>query len=145
MVVGALLIAKSRALYQGMTCLSMLPLFHIAGVSRNLAPLLLEGCIIFSGPFNPGFFWEILDCNTVNYYAATPTMHQALLEAGRYSSHLPGHDTIGMIESVGGALAPSLAEELAEWFTAKVMQVRAAGTPPVYMCVLFQHFISESS
>jgi len=51
--------------------------------------------------------------------------HQALLEAGRYSSHLPGNDTIGTIESVGGALAPSLAEELAEWFTAKVIQVRA--------------------
>jgi len=76
MVVGALLIAKSRALYQGMTCLSMLPLFHIAGVSRNLGPLLLEGCLIFSGPFNPSFFWDILDSDTINYYAATPTMHQ---------------------------------------------------------------------
>jgi acyl-CoA synthetase (AMP-forming)/AMP-acid ligase II len=77
MVVGSLLIAKSRGLYQGMTCLSMLPLFHIAGVSRNLAPLLLESCIIFSGPFNPALFWEILDTQTVHYYAATPTMHQA--------------------------------------------------------------------
>jgi hypothetical protein len=53
---------------------------------------------------------------------------QALLEAGRYSSHLPGQDAISMIESVGGALVPSLAEELAEWFTAKVVQVNHSRT-----------------
>ena len=62
-------------------CYSILPLFHIAGISRNLAPLLLGGSVLVAPAFDPQQFWKVLQSRIISYYAATPTMNQALLHA----------------------------------------------------------------
>lgn len=52
LVVGALCIARSRQLAPEESAVCMLPLHHVAGVSRSLAPALL-GCTLVSAPPSP--------------------------------------------------------------------------------------------
>lgn len=65
----------------------------------------------------------VLQNYSVSYVAATPTMFQSCLAAGKAMRFSKGLLAISTVESVGGPLPATLAVELAQWFSATVLQV----------------------
>lgn len=59
----------------------MLPLFHIAGVFRTQIALLAGGTVLIGGGFDAAHFCRLVSSRRVAYFAASPTMFQAILQA----------------------------------------------------------------
>ena len=72
-------------------CLNIMPLFHIHGLIAAVLTSLSAGASIYCTPgFNALRFFHWLDDAKPSWYTAVPTMHQAILAAGRAQPGDPG-------------------------------------------------------
>jgi acyl-CoA synthetase (AMP-forming)/AMP-acid ligase II len=99
----------------------MMPLFHVGGIVRNLyAPLLAGSAMIYSDGFDAAMFWDELDNGAgFNWYYASPTMHDSILQEGERrpdSAH-----RLRFICNAAGDLLPSTADRLHARFDATIL------------------------
>eukprot|EP00747_Dinoflagellata_sp_TGD_P104499 gnl/TRDRNA2_/TRDRNA2_169264_c0_seq14.p1 gnl/TRDRNA2_/TRDRNA2_169264_c0~~gnl/TRDRNA2_/TRDRNA2_169264_c0_seq14.p1 ORF type:complete len:819 (+),score=111.86 gnl/TRDRNA2_/TRDRNA2_169264_c0_seq14:179-2458(+) len=108
----------------GEVCLSMMPLYHIAGISVNLLPSLFAGAtvLLLDGPFQATTFVAQLERNDKHaptWYFAVPSVHIAVLsEAQRLGR--PLCHKIRLVRSAGAALDPALGQRIIALFDAAV-------------------------
>ena len=95
---------------------NMMPLFHVGGIVRNLyAPFIAGSGMIYSPGYDPEMFWDVLDGTAAfNWYYASPTMHDGILQKGSMRP-LSNHH-LRFICNAAGDLLPSTAEKLRERF-----------------------------
>ncbi|NEQ64996.1 MAG: acyltransferase domain-containing protein, partial [Symploca sp. SIO2D2] len=137
---GALTISKTIALTPEDTCINIMPLFHIHGLSVNILASLLAGASVlctpglyatehgvadFFGWLQPGARGNN---RKVTWYSAVPTMHQAILE---YAEHAiaqtgaaPNH-SLRLIRNCSAALLPAIAERMARAFNCEILPTYA--------------------
>jgi len=119
--VGAACIAAALELRPEDRGYNMMPLFHVGGIVRNLyAPLLAGSGMIYSDGFDAPIFWEELDNGAgFNWYYASPTMHDSVLQEGEQrpaSAH-----RLRFICNAAGDLLPSTADRLRARFDATIL------------------------
>ena len=116
LTVGAACVIASWQLGPSDVALSMMPLYHVGGVVRNLiAPLLAGGALVACPLFDPHKFWA-LAASTITWYYASPTMHQLILRAAAEHT-AAGAPRVRLVANAAGALLPSLAVQLKETFS----------------------------
>ena len=99
---------------------SLMPLFHVGGIVRQVfSPVLSGGCVICCPNFDPVVFWSLLEHKKFNWYYAAPTMHQLILQTMKEKKLKPRK--LRMIANAAGGLLPSLARELRDTFHANVL------------------------
>lgn len=119
--VGAACIAAALELGPEDRGYNMMPLFHVGGIVRNLyAPLLAGSGMIYSDGFDATMFWDELDNGAgFNWYYASPTMHDSILQEGERrpdSAH-----RLRFICNAAGDLLPSAADRLRARFDATIL------------------------
>jgi acyl-CoA synthetase (AMP-forming)/AMP-acid ligase II/acetyltransferase-like isoleucine patch superfamily enzyme/acyl carrier protein len=119
-------------------CLNMMPLNHVGGLVRNLfAPILLGGSTICCSAFDPNLFWDLVVEFAPTWYYASPSMHNAILEAAPKPNLSMRKSQIRMVCNAAGGLLPSLAEQLQEMFQCPVLpsygmtECMPISTPPI--------------
>lgn len=119
--IGASCLAAALELGPNDCGYNMMPLFHVGGIIRNLyAPLLAGGGMIYSSGFDATMFWDVLDRGGgVNWYYASPTMHDSILHEGALRP-LSRHK-LRFICNAAGDLLPSTAEKLRDMFDAAIL------------------------
>jgi len=137
---GALTISKTIALTPEDTCINIMPLFHIHGLSVNILASLLAGASVLCTPGlyatenGVADFFRWLQPSAggnkrkVTWYSAVPTMHQAILE---YAEHAiaqtgatPNH-SLRLIRNCSAALLPAIAERMARAFNCEILPTYA--------------------
>ncbi|CAE7219602.1 unnamed protein product [Symbiodinium natans] len=117
---AARLNARGLELAPGDVCLSMMPLYHIAGISVNFLASMSAGATIlfYSGQFEVTRFVAELEREghlRPSWYFAVPAVHEAVLrhvaELGRPVQH-----RLKLIRSAGAALAQQSGQKLIEAF-----------------------------
>ena len=119
--VGAACIAVALELGPDDCGYNMMPLFHVGGIVRNLyAPLLAGSAMIYSDGFDASMFWdELANGAAFNWYYASPTMHDGILEEG---DRRPGAAyPLRFICNAAGDLLPSTADRLRARFSATIL------------------------
>lgn len=119
--VGAACIAAALELGPEDRGYNMMPLFHVGGIIRNLfAPLLAGSGMIYSDGFDAAMFWDELDRGAgFNWYYASPTMHDSILQEGEQR---PGSAySLRFICNAAGDLLPSTADRLRARFDATIL------------------------
>ena len=119
--VGAACIAAALELGPEDRGYNMMPLCHVGGIVRNLyAPLLAGSEMIYSDGFDATMLWDELDNGAgFNWYYASPTMHDSILEEGERrpdSAH-----RLRFICNAAGDLLPSTADRLRARFDATIL------------------------
>src|SRR5204863_9210152 len=60
--------------------LVVMPLFHVHGlIGATLSPLSAGGTVVVPSRFSASAFWPAVQAHRVNWYSASPTIHQVLL------------------------------------------------------------------
>jgi len=116
--------ARCVELAPGSVCLSMMPLYHIAGISVNFLASLSAGAAIlfYSGQFEVTRFVKELEREDElqpTWYFAVPAVHEAVLkraaELGRPLKH-----RVKVIRSAGAAISQQSGQKLMELFNCAV-------------------------
>ena len=137
---GALTISRTIALTPEDTCINIMPLFHIHGLSVNVLASLLAGASVLCTPGlyatenGVADFFRWLKPETganrpnVTWYSAVPTMHQAILEyaekAIAETGTAPNH-SLRLIRNCSAALLPAIAERMATAFKCEILPTYA--------------------
>jgi acyl-CoA synthetase (AMP-forming)/AMP-acid ligase II len=88
------------------TGLVVMPLFHVHGlIGATLSPLFAGGTVVIPPRFSAGSFWPTVASHRVNWYSASPTIHQVLLSRSD-SDGAPARSGFRFIRSCSAALAP---------------------------------------
>ncbi len=104
--------------------LVVMPLFHVHGlIGATLAPLLAGGTVVVPPRFSAAGFWPAVQAHRVNWYSASPTIHQILLN--RADSDAPPQSGFRFIRSCSSALAPVTLAGLESRFDAPVLEAYA--------------------
>lgn len=119
--VGATCIAAALELGPDDRGYNMMPLFHVGGIVRNLfAPLLAGSGMIYSDGFDAALFWDNLESGAgFNWYYASPTMHDSILQEGERRSGAAHR--LRFICNAAGDLLPSTADRLRARFDATIL------------------------
>ncbi|MEM1168617.1 MAG: condensation domain-containing protein [Cyanobacteria bacterium P01_H01_bin.35] len=136
---GSLTISKTIALTTEDTCINVMPLFHIHGLSVNILASLLAGATVLCTPglyagengVEDFFKWLKADAangRTVTWYSAVPTMHQVILEYAEQAIATNGTSpthSLRLIRNCSAALLPAIAERMASTFNCEVLPTYA--------------------
>ena len=128
LTVGALCIQTTLQRKQWDTCLNLMPLYHIHGLSVNVLASAMSGSSVVCSPGykGPGKPLEWLASGMATWYSAVPTMHQGITEAGLASSDFNSSAAgVGLIRNCSAALVPVLAEKMEMLFECVVMPTYA--------------------
>jgi acyl-CoA synthetase (AMP-forming)/AMP-acid ligase II/NRPS condensation-like uncharacterized protein/acyl carrier protein len=134
---GALAIARTLNLTPDDTCINIMPLFHIHGISVNVLASVLVGASVICAPglytteSNVSDFFRYLNPedneNPVTWYSAVPTMHQEILEYAEQAIEcgtLIPH-SLRFIRNCSAALLPTIAERMAFAFNCEILPTYA--------------------
>lgn len=103
-------------------CLSVLPLFHIHGLSALFSTLISGGCIACPPSFTAPQFFGWMEQFRPTWYTAAPTIHQSIL------AHAPNHralldrHSLRFIRSASSALPLAIIAELERAFHVPVIE-----------------------
>ena len=105
--------------------LCMMPLFNAAGLRRNLFPPLAAGGSVVCAPeFDARAMLDWLGEFSPTYYAATPAVHRAVLEAIEAADAAPAH-SLRFIVSASAKLATETHARLEKAFGVPVLETYA--------------------
>jgi acyl-CoA synthetase (AMP-forming)/AMP-acid ligase II len=105
--------------------LVVMPLFHVHGlIGATLAPLSAGGTVVVPPRFSASAFWPAVKAHRVNWYSASPTIHQVLL-ARADADGAPAQSGFRFIRSCSAALAGVTLEGLESRFGAPVLEAYA--------------------
>ncbi len=137
---GSLTISRTIKLTPEDTCINIMPLFHIHGLSVNILGTILAGASVLCTPGlyatenGVGDFFEWLkpddasDRKKITWYSAVPTMHQAILEYAEQAiaetGKAPDH-SLRLIRNCSAALLPAIADRMATAFNCEVLPTYA--------------------
>ena len=119
--VGGLCIASTLKLAPGDTCVNIMPLFHIHGISINVLASLLAGASVICTPgivaAGVSVFYNWL-CDLQprpNWYSAVPTMHQLIIQHGErlIKQGKTIEHSIELVRNCSAALVPSVSRRYA--------------------------------
>lgn len=103
-------------------CLSVMPLFHIHGLSAILASIAARACVVCMGDFSAGEFFQNLQSFRPTWYTAAPAIHKIILE---YASDHPGiaeRTGLKFIRSASSAMPHELRMDLEHAFRVPVIE-----------------------
>ena len=129
--VGSMCIRSTLELKPSDTCINIMPLFHIHGISINVIATLLAGGSVICTPgiqsVGASVFFEWLERLQPNWYSAVPTMHQLIL---RYGEEVVSRgDTIThnleLIRNCSAALLPAVSTRMQQLFGCSVLPTYA--------------------
>jgi acyl-CoA synthetase (AMP-forming)/AMP-acid ligase II len=107
------------------TGLVVMPLFHVHGlIGATLAPLFAGGTVVVPPRFSASAFWPTVTAHRVNWYSASPTIHQVLLSRAD-ADGAPTHPGFRFIRSCSAALAPAVMAQLEGRFNTPVLEAYA--------------------
>ncbi|NEP80319.1 MAG: AMP-binding protein [Okeania sp. SIO3B3] len=137
---GSLTISRTIQVTPEDTCINIMPLFHIHGLSVNILATVLAGASVLCTPglyatengIGDFFKWlkpdEGSDRKKVTWYSAVPTMHQAILEYAEQAiaetGKAPNH-SLRLIRNCSAALLPAIADRMATAFNCEVLPTYA--------------------
>ncbi len=123
LLTSARAVAASLALTERDRSLSVMPLFHIHGlVADILAPLHSGGSVVRPPGFSPDSFFDCVTDYRPSWYTAVPTIHHAILMAGRHRAPpVEGH-RFRFVRSSSSPMPPQLMKELSDFFGAPVVE-----------------------
>ena len=123
MCASATNIAATLQLTRRDRALNVLPLFHVYGlVATVLAPLSAGGSLVCTPGFDVAQFFPWLEEFQPTWYAAGPTMHQAILARAKSLPDLARRCRLRFIRSASAALPPQVMAELEHLFEAPVIE-----------------------
>ncbi|HEX9983146.1 MAG TPA: amino acid adenylation domain-containing protein [Thermoanaerobaculia bacterium] len=97
-------------------CLSVMPLFHIHGLSAVFASLAAGGSVVCPAGLSPQAFFDWLDEYRPTWFTASPTIHRAIVEEARRQPGRAARSSLRFIRSASAAMPRELAVELEELF-----------------------------
>ncbi len=107
------------------TGLVVMPLFHVHGlIGATLSPLFAGGAVVVPPRFSASAFWPAVQAHRVNWYSASPTIHQVLLTRAD-SDGAPSRSGFRFIRSCSSALAETTMAALESRFDAPVLEAYA--------------------
>ncbi|MEB3341935.1 condensation domain-containing protein [Okeania sp.] len=137
---GSLTISRTIQLTPEDTCINIMPLFHIHGLSVNILASMLAGASVLCTPglyatengVGDFFKWlkpdEIGEGKKITWYSAVPTMHQAILEYAEQTiteiGKAPDH-SLRLIRNCSAALLPAIVDRMATAFNCEVLPTYA--------------------
>jgi amino acid adenylation domain-containing protein len=103
-------------------CLSVMPLFHIHGLSTIFASLAAGASVICSPAFSAGRFFEWMETLAPTWYSAAPAIHQAVIEEAIRHSEIAGRSRLRFIRSASSAMPRQLMGSLERVFSVPVIE-----------------------
>jgi len=105
------------------TGLVVMPLFHIHGLVGALLSSIHAGSHIVCTPgFDGEKFLEWARENTITWYSAVPTMHQAILDLGARNPEAAAAIHLRLIRSSSASLPPKVFKDLVQLWNAPVIE-----------------------
>jgi amino acid adenylation domain-containing protein len=99
-------------------CLSVMPLFHIHGLSTIHASLAAGASVICTPGFSSEHFFEWIEALHPTWYSAAPAIHQEVLEAASRCPAMAARSRLRFIRSASAAIAPQVIARLERAFRA---------------------------
>lgn len=137
---GSLTISRTIELTPEDTCINIMPLFHIHGLSVNILASVLAGASVVCTPGlyatenGVGDFFEWLkpeegsERKKITWYSAVPTMHQTILEYAEQAiaetGKAPNH-CLRLIRNCSATLLPAIADRMAIAFNCEILPTYA--------------------
>jgi len=105
-------IAATLKLDQSDRMLSIIPLYHIHGLSTLYATLASGGCVISGGDFSPDKFIRSLKQFRPGWYPASPAIHQLILNQVMTCWGKKSFDCLRFVRSASAAMPESLLQDI---------------------------------
>lgn len=123
LLAGAANVAGTLGLRAGDTCVEIMPLHHIHGLVAGLLAPLTSGATNVIRPDRDaqGFLTTARDAGAT-WYTAVPTMHRAILDAGRADPALAGGCGFRLIRSSSSSMPADVRAGLQELFACPVVE-----------------------
>jgi acyl-CoA synthetase (AMP-forming)/AMP-acid ligase II/acyl carrier protein len=115
-------IRKTLELTQHDRCLSIMPLYHIHGLSAVFSSLVAGASVVCTPAFDSRRFFEWLEDFHPSWYTAVPTLHQAILTEAAVHGEIIACCPLRFIRSASSALPPRVRTELERVFHAPVIE-----------------------
>jgi len=103
-------------------CLSVMPLFHIHGLSTLFASLAAGASVVYPSGFSAAQFFECLDSFHPTWYSAAPTIHQIILENAFHYPEITARAKLRFIRSASAAMPLPVMVELERLFRAPFIE-----------------------
>jgi amino acid adenylation domain-containing protein len=103
-------------------CLSVMPLFHIHGLSAVFASLVAGSGIVCPQNFSPSLFLEYLEEFHPTWYTAAPTIHRAILESASLHREIVSRSSLRFIRSASSPMPQKLISDLERVFDVPVIE-----------------------
>ena len=103
-------------------CLSVMPLFHIHGLSAVFASLVAGSGIVCTQNFSPSLFLEYLEEFHPTWYTAAPTIHRAILESANLHPEIVSRSSLRFIRSASSPMPQKLISDLERVFDVPVIE-----------------------
>ena len=101
---SALSICEAVQLVESDRCLSVMPMFHIHGLSTLFASLAAGASVVCTPGFSSAQFFEWLEAFQPTWYSAAPTIHQAILENTACHPDTATRSSLRFIRSASAAM-----------------------------------------
>ncbi len=109
-------ICATLELTSGDRCLSVMPLFHIHGLSAIFASLTAGASVVCPPGFAAPQFHAWLQEFRPTWYTAAPAVHRMILTEARQRPGLATHSTLRFIRSASSAMPPQLIADMERTF-----------------------------
>ncbi|MCW5978751.1 MAG: amino acid adenylation domain-containing protein [Bryobacteraceae bacterium] len=97
-------------------CLSVMPLFHIHGLSAIFASLAAGATVVCSGEFSPAGFFHDLEEFRPTWYTAAPAVHQGILDAAPGFPDTIARSRLRFVRSASSAMPRQLLADIERLF-----------------------------
>ena len=103
-------------------CLSVMPLFHIHGLSTLFASLAAGASMVCTPGFSAAQFFESLEAFHPTWYSAAPAIHQAILENVPSYPKIAGRSRLRFLRSASAAMPRQVMADLERVFRAPFLE-----------------------
>jgi amino acid adenylation domain-containing protein len=105
-------IRAALELTPGDRCLSVMPLFHIHGLSAVFASMAAGASVVCTGPFDTARFFEGIKAFQPTWYTAAPTIHREILDHASHHANVVAGSSLRFIRSASAAMPRQLIADL---------------------------------
>ncbi|MGD2071330.1 MAG: AMP-binding protein, partial [Gemmatimonadota bacterium] len=109
-------IGAALELVPGDRCLSVMPLFHIHGLSALHASVAAGASVICDGRFEVRKFYELMEAFHPTWYTAAPTIHREILEKAPDHPDAVARSSLRLIRSASAAMPQPLIADMERVF-----------------------------
>ncbi|HEV8395078.1 MAG TPA: condensation domain-containing protein, partial [Vicinamibacterales bacterium] len=114
--VAAQNIRAALELTSGDRCLSVMPLFHIHGLSAVFASMAAGASVLCPGTFSAQRFFEGMEAFQPTWYTAAPTIHREILDNASHHPTVVARSSLRFIRSASAAMPRQLIADMERAF-----------------------------